>query len=402
MLKIYNITGGDMQNKLLSMLRLIVVFIIPIFLINCVTPMKNKAKTGESYNVPLVKLVIQSSEEGAAKLVLVEEETLAYLEVIERSPNVKSVTRITNNENEEIYFGQPVMSPKEELMVYSMITQREDNNPYNKKNKSNFMKRTDYNLREKYASNIWKQKIGSEARTRLTYGAGFDTTPAFTPDADYLLFSSERTMHSTSLWRIRINGGGGITRITGSYSTDLAPSISSDGKTIAFTSIPQGSVEGQVWTTDASGNLPTQLREGMGPKFSGDDNQILFLRKTSNNLCNEANNKGRQGIYQIWLMGSDGSSETQLTTNTESCIYDAQWSPDGNWIVYSSNEGVDQGGEKNFDIWIMSKDGTNRVQLTTNGSDDRYPTWSHTGDFIYFNSNRGGAWNIWRFSPVVE
>ena len=71
-------------------------------------------------------------------------------------------------------------------------------------------------------------------------------------------------------------------------------------------------------------------------------------------------------------------------------------------MVYASNEGVDASGKRNFDIWMMDADGTNKTQLTTNGSHDDWPCWDREGRTIYFRSNRGGMWNVWRFEPVVS
>jgi TolB protein len=99
-------------------------------------------------------------------------------------------------------------------------------------------------------------------------------------------------------------------------------------------------------------------------------------------------------------MNIDGSTETQLTQNTDYDAVDPKWSPDGRLIVYASDEGLDSRKNRNYDIWVMSSDGSHKTQLTTNGSRDDAPCWNHTGDTIYFRSNRGGAWNIWRFQPI--
>jgi Tol biopolymer transport system component len=36
------------------------------------------------------------------------------------------------------------------------------------------------------------------------------------------------------------------------------------------------------------------------------------------------------------------------------------------------------------------------IQVTTNGSWDDHPAWDPAGAAIYFRSNRGGDWNIWK------
>ena len=38
------------------------------------------------------------------------------------------------------------------------------------------------------------------------------------------------------------------------------------------------------------------------------------------------------------------------------------------------------------------------IQVTTNGSWDDHPAWDPNGSAIYFRSNRGGEWNIWRIT----
>ena len=68
------------------------------------------------------------------------------------------------------------------------------------------------------------------------------------------------------------------------------------------------------------------------------------------------------------------------------------FSPDCKWIVFTSDE------SGNKDIWMMRTDGSNRTQLTTNPSTDIHPVWGEDG-YVYFVSNRGLLWGIWRLKP---
>ncbi len=103
-------------------------------------------------------------------------------------------------------------------------------------------------------------------------------------------------------------------------------------------------------------------------------------------------------------MDKDGDNLRQLTQNIDYDINDPRWSPDGKWIAYSCRAGRDEDKQPDSDIWVIASDGSNKVfQLTSNGSSDTSPAWDRNGSTIYFRSNRGGSWNIWKFDirPAV-
>lgn len=322
----------------------------------------------EVVSVELISVVPQPTEKGV-KLVVVRMPTLAYLEVIERSPMVKTVTRVTNNEDPHLQILNPVLSPRSDILVYGEFMKEIGGTSY---------------------SNLWKIMVGTFGKTRVTYGKWQDLFPAFTPDGAFLIFSSNRTRANPTLWRIKLDGGGGITNITNTQAEDYSPSVSPDSNFIAYASNPPDAEEPQIWTINFNGTLPTQLREGMSPRISPDNRKVAFVR------IDKLSKK-----EQIWIMNPDGSEETQLTQNNE---YDARnpiWSPDSKWIVFDANEGLDSRKLRNYDIWLIAADGSKKTQLTTNGSWDDSPCWDYTGKFIYFRSNRGGSWNIWRFEPIL-
>ena len=330
--------------------------------------------------VDLVSFKPMQTSQGV-RLTKVVQSTLAYLEVIERSPNVKSVTRVTSNEDQNVHVGRPVLSPAEDLLVYQV----------HGSDQSGAATGT--------YCNIWKQGIGSFGKTRVTYGNKLDLYPAFSPDGKYIYFSSNRTSENSTIWRISSLGSGGLTKITNTQAEDYGVSYIPNEDRLAYTSFPPGANTAQIWTVNLDGSLQTQLREGDFPVASPDGTKILFVREDTNTVLK----RGTTTFHpkQIWVMSIDGGNETQLTQNTTFNCIDPRWSPDGQWIVYSSDEATDSKGRNNYDIWLMKADGSAITQLTTNGSMDDSPCWDREGKAIYFRSNRGGVWNIWRFEPVL-
>jgi eukaryotic-like serine/threonine-protein kinase len=65
------------------------------------------------------------------------------------------------------------------------------------------------------------------------------------------------------------------------------------------------------------------------------------------------------------------------------------WTPNHR-LLYSSRV------SGNWDIWSMNKDGSDQRQLTFDSHNDLFPTISPDGRYIYFASDRAGAFNIWR------
>jgi TolB protein len=86
-------------------------------------------------------------------------------------------------------------------------------------------------------------------------------------------------------------------------------------------------------------------------------------------------NSNRGGNSDIYAVSSDGSSEPKNLTNNSAGNYDACYSPDGSMIVYRSNKGL--ADEMSYDIFVMSADGSNQINITPGLSDtDEFsPSW---------------------------
>ena len=297
------------------------------------------------------------------KVVLGEIPTLATVDAIENSTNVKAVTRMTDYKG-AYEADVPRVSPDGQTVLYQ--------------------------LREE-AGNINLWTMASQTGTnkiRNTEGDNLNFSGAWSTKGDRILFSSNRTDVNSHLWEIKaFGGGGGLRRITDSREADLWVHESPAANDIlSYTRVMIGTPT--IWTYDRKTYLSTQLRVGRQPQVSPDGQKIVY-----------SNFDEQEGHWNIWLMNIDGSQPTQLTQNDADSVTPS-WHPSSKWIIFASNKGAvtgkvrNKGGETqvhNFDIWMMHVNGEHVSQLTVNGSDDDNPVFSPDGKTFYFSSNRGHA-----------
>lgn len=77
-------------------------------------------------------------------------------------------------------------------------------------------------------------------------------------------------------------------------------------------------------------------------------------------------------------------------------LSDPNVSPDGNWVAYTLTSIDSAKDRRNADIWMVSWDGSQTVQLTNSPDNESSPRWSPDGKYISFMSARmGGTTQIW-------
>jgi Tol biopolymer transport system component len=229
---------------------------------------------------------------------------------------------------------------------------------------------------------LYKLEIGSTTPIKVTSGGDTDVwDPSFARDGENLVFRT-----NTVFWMVEEDGTGAKVRIPGSgLNRDYNPQVSADDR-IVFVTYDSYSNKYIIWAAGLDGSELTQYREGNFPTWSPDGDKIAF-----------------EYDGDIWLMDSDGGNLTQLTSTSNIYEFKPCFSPDGEYIVYVSNESADGGESKDLNIWYMKTNGTFKTQVTELESWDSWPVWS--GDWIYFLSGRAkGSHNvqsIWRIKPGI-
>ena len=211
---------------------------------------------------------------------------------------------------------------------------------------------------------------------RLTRHPEYDAVPAWSPDGQKIAFMSFRD-EPRDIYVMNPDGTNLINLTQSPERSDSHPSWSPDGKQIVFST-------GDIWVMDADGenqrNLTNHHAGDINPEWSPDGRQIAF--SSNRDRAWEFEGWDNQDIY---VMNTNGTNLTNLTNHPARDV-GPDWSPDGKQLAFSSNR------EGNTEIYVMNADGTNPINLANHPAEDRSPDWSPDGTRIAFSSNRDGDW----------
>ena len=195
----------------------------------------------------------------------------------------------------------------------------------------------------------YSEKTG--ATRRLTMARGYDAEGSYSPDGQWIVFTSMRDAYDRPL------------------SAKEKKALEENPSNFAEIYIMKADGSDQKRLTDVWGY------DG-GPFFTPDGKRIIWRRFDESGL-----------IANVWTMNPDGSDQRQIT-DFGSMSWAPYMHPSGQYIIFSSNKL----GFENFELFIVDAAGTKEpVRVTYSDGFDGLPVPSPDGTMLAWTSSRSGG-----------
>jgi len=197
--------------------------------------------------------------------------------------------------------------------------------------------------------------------------------------AGTIVFRAAATARRQFIWFDR--SGQELARVGDPVSTSLAsPSLSPDGQRVALYRNTNGNTD--VWILETKrgvlSRLTSDAADDVAPIWSPDGGRVVF----------SSNRRGVHDLYQK-AIADDGSEELLLATAQVKLATD--WSSDGRFLLFNSRD-----PKAGVDIWALPVDGKGKpfpiVQTTF---DEQNAQFSPDGRWIAYQSNESGRADVY-------
>jgi serine/threonine protein kinase len=263
------------------------------------------------------------------------------------------------------------------------------------------------------ASDLERLRRGAATATRAPRGRGrvilAVAALALVAAAAFLWFRSRPRAHPP----LRVSL---LSTFPGSHR---APSLSPDGKMVAFVDTAKGVP--QIWLKYLGESDPVQITSGdlpaSRPRFSPTGDPIVFERRRAGiwavpplggtprqivevGMCPSFFPDGDRIVFdkgtELWTVRLDGSDARQVKGVQENFFSFyvkrcAAVSPDGRSLVYFQPERGPNG-----DLWLIPATGGEPRRLTHDDAPAGNPVFSRDGRSLIFSSSRAGSRTLWR------
>lgn len=248
-------------------------------------------------------------------------------------------------------------------------------------------------------ADLYLKRMGSSVLTQITSDPGHDIMPSISPDGKWIAFTSNRS-GNWDIYVMPIDGGKAL-QLTTDAAPDLHPSWSPDGNGLVFCRFGQTARRWELWVLDMrTPTISFFIGEGLFPEWcpvastgSNGSDRILYQRSRE---------RGSRsfGVWTIDYGNGEAANPMLIASSASQAYINPTWSPDGQWVAFAGvpndADWAERGAPRpsNADLYLASVEGGNRVPLTSGRGVDLMPTFAPDGT-LFFISDRSGHDNVW-------
>jgi serine/threonine protein kinase len=236
---------------------------------------------------------------------------------------------------------------------------------------------------------IFTVSAAGGAPVAVTNDDALDASPAWSADGRFLYFVSDRG-GTLNLWRVPIDEDGGARSAPEPVTTptpfDYELTVSGDGHRLAFAAFTYTS-NVQRWQLDPAAG--TVVSPGAWITSGSTPHALLTVSPDGRRLATTT--RFVRENLSVVDADADRSKAQQITDDRARNRWPA-WSPNGEQIAFSSNRGT----TGVYDVWIVNSDGSNLRQVTE-GLSASYLAWSPNGLRIAATDPR--RYDTWLIDP---
>jgi eukaryotic-like serine/threonine-protein kinase len=285
------------------------------------------------------------------------------------------------------------------------------------------------------STNLWEADLSqdgvftSNAR-RVTKGPGRQTNPAWAASAETERVAFSNQVVNYDVWTIPVDGAHGkptaeMTRLTNAISTEWAPSISEDGRSLLY--ITSASAEwGLILRQLDTGRVRTLITSQtllVSARISGDGRRVAYVNNhydlldtpiaggTVEKLCDHCgtitgiSHDGSAILYEpinnedlmMFDVRQRKPIKLALRPQPADLLSGGRFSPDEKWVAFHSMEGP----ARTTRVWVAPINRDRPAQqsdwtaITDAAEFAQDPCWSPNGDVLYFTAERDGFRCFW-------
>ena len=198
------------------------------------------------------------------------------------------------------------------------------------------------------ASQIYMANADGTQERKLIDSGTLDYNASFSADGQWIVFTSERDgLGNSNLYRARIDGTQ-AERLTHSPAVEDAAVMSPDGRKVAFVSTQDGYLA-NIWVLDLETRHMRNLTGVSGvqgradlpngffrPSWSPDGQWLAFSSDRNTEWKGHHKGAGWEHTQElsIYIIRADGTGFRQFASRPDYCLGSPKWSPDGKRIVF--------------------------------------------------------------------